>query len=162
MECKNLSHSCPRSPTTVRGLLSCQAQLFQRGVSDSFTCTPLSLWMPHSPSVSPKLSAQRHSPMMGFSDGIKMSRPAAVTHANCIVYRFYHWEQPAVCFVWCLPPFHIFFCPDVITICGTAGSLVNISESHLLICLLLSVLILLQVYRHSYMASYSIYNIHTR
>lgn len=25
--------------------------------------------------------------MMGFSDGIKMSRPTAVSHANCIVYR---------------------------------------------------------------------------
>lgn len=51
------------------------------------------------------------------------------------------------------------FCHDVI-ICGTAASLVNVSASHLLIFFALS--ILLQVYRHSYMASYSIYNIHTR
>lgn len=60
-------------------------------------------------SVSPEFWAHRHSAMMGFSDGIKMSRPTAVTHANCIVYRFYHREQPAICFLWCLPSFHFYF-----------------------------------------------------
>lgn len=88
-------------------------------------CLSLSLY------VSPVLSVQRHTAMMGFSDGIKMSSPTAVTHANCIVSRFYHWEQPAVCFVWCL---HFILCHDVI-ICGTAASLVNVLDSRLLIFL---------------------------
>lgn len=145
MKCKNMACFWARSPATVRGLLSCQPQLLQWGVQTAlhaplchFECLSLSFSLSHSPclSVSPGLSTQRHSAMMGFSDGIKMSLPTAVTHANCIVYRFYQWEQPAVCFVWRLLPFH-FFCPDVI-ICGTAASLVNISDSHLLICFSLS------------------------
>lgn len=169
MKCKNMACLCARSAAAVRGLLSCQPQLLQRGFQTAlhaplchFECISLSLSLPPSFSllVSPRLSTLRHSPMMGFLDGIKMSRPTAVTHANCIVYRFYHWEQPAVCFVWCFLPFH-FFCHDVI-IRGSAASLVNVSDSHLLISLSLSVFVLLQVYRHSYMASYSIYNIHTR
>lgn len=42
---------------------------------------------PPPPHPSPTRSAaQRPRAMMAFSDGIKMSRPTAVTHANCIVY----------------------------------------------------------------------------
>lgn len=59
-------------------------------------------------------------------------------------------------FLWCL----LFIsCHDVII--GGAASLVNVSDSRRLISFTPSVFIL-QVYRHSYMASYSIYNIHTR
>lgn len=146
------------SSTTVRGLLSCQAQLLRRGVQKAlhaplchFECLSLCLCV----SFSPGLSAQRHSAMMGFSDGIKMSRPTAVTHGNCIVYRFYHWEQPAVCFVWCLFSFFVMMSLSVALL---LLSLMFQSFFNLSPC----VFILLQVYRHSYMASYSIYNIHTR
>lgn len=105
MRCKNMACFCTRSPAAVRGPLSCQARRLRWGFQTALhaplchlKCLSLSLCLRLS--VSPGLSAQRHSAMMGFSDGIKMSRPTAVTHANCIVYRFYRWEQPAVCFVW--------------------------------------------------------------
>lgn len=156
---------CGRSPAAVRGLLSCQPQFLQRGSETAlhaplchFECVSLapSLCLP----ISPRLPAQRPSAMMGFSDGIKMSSPTAVTHANCIVYKVYHWEQPAICFVWRPFPFSFFY--RCVIICSPAASLVNVSDMSSFNLPLLSFCSWLQVYRHSYMASYSIYNIHTR
>lgn len=43
----------------------------------------------------------------GFSDGIKMSRPTAVTHANCIVYRVCLRQTGSNLF--CLMPFLFLF-----------------------------------------------------
>lgn len=116
-------------PITIHGQRSIitSATAPPAGLWDSFTCTPLSFWvslsLPPSPRLSPGLSAERHSAMMGFSDGIKMSRPTAVTHANCIVYRVYRCETVSNLF--CLTPFFVY--GDVI-IWGPAASLVNVSD----------------------------------
>lgn len=130
-KCKITVCFCGRSPAAVRGLLSCQPQFLQRGSETAlhaplchFECVSLApaLCLP----VSPRLPAQRPSAMMGFSDGIKMSSPTAVTHANCIVYKVYHWEQPAICFAWRPFPFSFFY--HSVIICSPAASLVNVSD----------------------------------
>lgn len=60
-----------------------------------------------SPHPSPRRwAAQRPRAMMAFSDGIKMSRPTAVTHANCIVYRVCLRQTGSNLF--CLMPFLFF------------------------------------------------------
>lgn len=67
-------------------------------------------------------SVQRLTAMTGSSDGIKMFCPTTVTHANCIVYRFYQREQPAVSSVGCL----LFIsCHDVWHCCFSVCHLVN-------------------------------------
>lgn len=86
--------------------------------------------------------------MMAFLDGIKMSLPAAVSHANYIVCRVDGGKKPEI-------PLNkkkniSFYCDGFFL-------------WHPLMFVFFNVMLfLLQVYRHSYMASYSIYNIHTR
>lgn len=148
-------------PVSVRGQRSIimSAAASPAGLSDDFTRAPLSFWLSLSP---PGVSVARHSAMMGFSDGIKMSRPTAVTHANCIVYRVYRCKTVSNLF--CLMPLFPFFPFMVMSLSEALLHLpVNASDMssfNLPLSRLFSVC--LQVYRHSYMASYSIYNIHTR
>lgn len=90
--------------------------------------------------------------MMDFFDGIKMSLPAAVSHANYIVCRVDGGEKPRSPFLFFFFKKKSFYCDDFF--CCARSRLSPLKQT-VLLCLL-------QVYRHSYMASYSIYNIHTR
>lgn len=92
--------------------------------------------------------------MMAFLDGIKLSLPAAVSHANYIVCRVDGDETPTVSL------FFFFFRNRLVFFFLSA---MPFSVAPLRLPLMPDFNVCLrQVYRHSYMASYSIYNIHTR
>lgn len=128
-----------------------------RAVSDSFTCTLLSLWMPRSLSLS----------LLCF---------------QCRGTRQWWVSQMELkCLVPQLSPMQIALSTDSITENSLQSVLFDASFSfYVMMSLSVALLLLLlmfqtvifwsrslsvfivQVYRHSYMASYSIYNIHTR
>lgn len=107
------------------------------GVSDSFTCTPLSLWI--SPSPSPCVSLS----LPGFRRRGARRWWVSQMELKCLVPQLSPMQialstdsiaensQQSVLF----DAFFLFiFCHDVI-ICGTAAPLVNVSDSRLLISL---------------------------
>lgn len=118
------------------------AAAFPAGVSTHPSVSPC-------PPLSPGLQAQRVLVMMAFLDGIKLSLPAAVSHANYIVCRVDGSQTPTVSFFGFFLFFIFFAMPFSVALLRLPLMLV------FNVCLR-------QVYRHSYMASYSIYNIHTR
>lgn len=132
------------SAAVLGALLSRQQQLFQRASPLASSHPSVSPWLPP---LSPGLRAQRVLVMMAFLDGIKLSLPAAVSHANDIVCRVDGVETPTVSLY--RNSFFFFAMPF------------SVALLRLLLMLVFNVC-LRQVYRHSYMASYSIYNIHTR
>lgn len=92
------AHSCVWSAPAVRGLLSCQLQPLRwvfptalRAPLCHLECASAALLR-----LSPRLWAQRFLVMMHM----EWKRPPAVTHANWIVCRVDHSEQPAICLLW--------------------------------------------------------------
>lgn len=158
MKCKNMACVCARSRSEVI-ILSTTASPRGGGAALHAPCCHLNAPLALPPCLSRAFS---WGTTRWWDSQMELkSRPTAVTHANCIVYGFYRWQKPAVSY--CLMPSHSCFCYGVtmVSLSVTPLPLLLIfSDSHLLIPL--CVFIFLKVYRHSYMASYSIYNIHTR
>lgn len=153
MECKNVACICARSAAAVRSLLSCHPQLLQWGL-DAALHAPFCHFERVPPSLAPsrRLSLRHRGSRRWWVSQIEL---------KCLVPQLSSMQiaSSTASNLFCLTPFSSFFTTMPLSLDLPLHSLMFQTAIFNLPHFFLS---LLQVYRHSYKASYSIYNIHTR